>query len=76
VQHVFVVFYYSIFKDAQKTFDDMGVRLHHLATWWDVLAVAKAGRMFEPNVLREVESFLNDPAGWSKAHGGVDKAPD
>jgi orotate phosphoribosyltransferase len=76
VEHIFVVFYYSIFKDSQSIIDDMGVRLHYLATWWDVLAVAKAGRMFEPVVLKEVEAFLNDPAGWSRAHGGIEKAPE
>ena len=53
----------------------MGVTLHHLATWWDVLAVAKERGMFAPAVLSEVESFLNDPAGWSKANGGIDKTP-
>ena len=76
VEHIFVVFYYSIFKDSDAIFRDMGVRLHHLATWWDVLEVAKAGGKFAPSVLREVESFLNDPAGWSKAHGGIEKAPE
>ena len=76
VEHIFVIFYYSIFKDSQRILDDMGVKLHHLATWWDVLAVAKEGDRFAPPVLREVESFLHDPAGWSKANGGIDKTPD
>ncbi|MDB5560003.1 MAG: orotate phosphoribosyltransferase [Enterovirga sp.] len=76
VDHIFVVFYYSIFKDSPKILADMGLTMHHLATWWDVLAVAKAGGRFEPTVLREVESFLHDPAGWSKANGGIDKAPE
>ena len=76
VEHIFVVFYYAIFKDSDAIFRDMGVRLHHLATWWDVLTVAKADGKFAPAVLREVEAFLNDPAGWSKAHGGIEKAPD
>ena len=76
VEHIFVVFYYSIFKESQAILDDMGVKLHHLATWWDVLAAAKAGGKFAPPVLHEVESFLNDPAGWSKANGGIEKAPD
>ena len=76
VDHIFVVFYYSIFKDSPKILADMGVTMHHLATWWDVLAVAKAGGRFEASVLQEVESFLHDPAGWSKANGGIDKAPE
>jgi orotate phosphoribosyltransferase len=70
------VFYYAIFKDSPKLLADMGLTMHHLATWWDVLAAAKAGGRFEPSVLREVESFLNDPAGWSKANGGIDKTPE
>ena len=76
VDHLFVVFYYAIFKDSPKLLAEMGLTMHHLATWWDVLAAAKAGGRFEPSVLREVESFLNDPAGWSKANGGIDKTPE
>lgn len=76
VGHIFVVFYYSIFKDSQAVFDEMGVQLHHLATWWDVLAAAKEQGRFAPPVLAEVESFLHDPAGWSKANGGIDRTPE
>jgi len=76
VDHIFVVFYYSIFKDSEAIIRDMGLTMHHLATWWDVLAVAKERGMFAPPVLKEVESFLHDPAGWSKANGGIDKSPD
>ena len=76
VDHIFVVFYYSIFKDSPRIIEEMGVTMHHLATWWDVLAAAKACGRFEAGVLREVESFLHDPARWSKANGGIDKAPE
>lgn len=76
VEHVFVVFYYAIFPNSQQVMADMGVTLHHLTTWWDVLAVAKEAGRFSPPVLREVESFLHDPSGWSKANGGVDRTPD
>ena len=47
--------------------------LHALATWWDVIAVAKASEKFDAKMLAEVEKFMHDPAGWSKAHGGVAK---
>jgi orotate phosphoribosyltransferase len=76
VDHIFVVFYYDIFAHSARILEETRVSLHHLATWWDVLAVAKAKAMFEEPVLREVENFLHDPAGWSKAHGGVEKAPE
>ncbi len=69
--HTFVFFYYDIFPEGLKTLTDMGVAHHALATWWDVLAVAKKSEKFEPLRLAEVEAFMHDPRGWSKAHGGT-----
>ena len=76
VDHIFVLFYYDIFKESKTTFAEMGVRLHALATWWDVLAVAKENSYFSPATLDEVEKFMRNPAAWSKAHGGVEKVGD
>ena len=45
--------------------------MHSLATWWDVLKVAKEFNYFENNEIAEVESFLNDPMTWSADHGGA-----
>ena len=73
VDHVFVVFYYSIFAGSDQVLADMGVRQHHLATWWDVLAVAKKNRYFDTTTLAEVEKFLHQPAEWSTAHGGTSR---
>jgi orotate phosphoribosyltransferase len=74
VEHVFVIFFYDIFPEGKKVFSDLGVTLHALASWWDVLAVAKQSRKFDPAKLAEVEKFMNDPAAWSRAHGGVAEA--
>lgn len=76
VEHVFVVFFYAIFAGSTEALAEMGVKLHHLATWWDVLAAAKEFGRFAPPVLREVESFLHDPSGWSKANGGAERTPE
>jgi orotate phosphoribosyltransferase len=70
-EHCFVLFFYDIYPQGRKIFADLGVELHCLTTWWDVLAVAKASGQFEAKTLAEVEKFMHDPAGWSKAHGGV-----
>jgi orotate phosphoribosyltransferase len=75
VEHVFVVFHYDIFPETKTVMSDMGVTLHALATWWDVLKVAQAGGHFDVGTMDEVEKFLRDPAGWSVAHGGVGNAP-
>jgi orotate phosphoribosyltransferase len=71
VEHVLVFFFYDIFPEGRTILRDLGVTLHALATWWDVLAVARASGKFDPAKLAEVESFMHDPAAWSKAHGGV-----
>jgi orotate phosphoribosyltransferase len=70
-QHCFVIFFYDIYPEGKTIMTDLGVKLHYLTTWWDVLAVAKASGKFDGKMLGEVEKFMNDPAGWSKAHGGV-----
>ena len=69
--HCSVIFFYNIYKEGEKILTDLGVTLHALTTWRDVLAVAKKMDKFEPKMLAEVEKFIDDPAGWSKAHGGA-----
>ena len=36
-----------------------------------MLAVAKKSGKFDEAKLKEVETFMRDPRGWSKAHGGA-----
>src|ERR1700704_3901758 len=75
VEHVFVNFYYDIFPDSKKIMSELGVRLHHLATWWDVLAVVKKDAYLKAAQISEVEKFMHAPAQWSAAHGGVSAFP-
>ncbi|MEP2532876.1 orotate phosphoribosyltransferase [Shimia sp.] len=65
--HTAVIFYYDIFPETIKTLGDHGVQLHHLCTWWDVLAEACAQDAFDDATLSEVEKFLNDPRAWQDA---------
>jgi orotate phosphoribosyltransferase len=74
VEHVFVFFFYDIFPEGKKILSDLGVTLHALATWWDVLDAAKKSGKFDKAKLKEVEKFMKDPAAWSKAHGGAAQA--
>jgi orotate phosphoribosyltransferase len=70
IHHAFSMFYYAIYSDAERNLRESDIELHYLATWWDVLNVAKAGGYYSPDVLREIEKFLNAPEEWSKARGG------
>lgn len=67
--HTAVIFYYGIFPETTQRLADHGVQLHHLCTWWDVLAEAKAQAAFDTATLSEVEAFLSDPRGWQEKNG-------
>ena len=71
VDHGIALFYYGIFPEAQERFDKGGVKLHYLATWRDVLAAARAEKLFDDKTLSEVEAFLDAPLAWSGRNGGV-----
>ncbi|HEV7477029.1 MAG TPA: orotate phosphoribosyltransferase, partial [Burkholderiales bacterium] len=53
VDHVFVNFYYDIFPESKKVMSELGVKLHYLATWWDVLAAVKKGGYLEAGKIAE-----------------------
>jgi orotate phosphoribosyltransferase len=65
--HTAVIFSYGIFPDGLARLAAEGVALHHLVTWWDVLAEARRAGAFDGATLAEVEGFLTDPAGWRAA---------
>ena len=65
--HTAVIFYYGIFPQTEKILGDHGVTLHHLCTWWDVLAEARKQGTFDSETLREVEAFLKFPEAWQDA---------
>jgi orotate phosphoribosyltransferase len=66
--HTAVIFSYGIFPDTVPNLAAHGVTLHHLCTWWDVLAEARAAHAFDAETLAEVERFLADPRGWQERH--------
>ncbi|NNH81799.1 orotate phosphoribosyltransferase [Rhizobium laguerreae] len=69
VDHGIALFFYGIF--GEERFADGKVRLHHIATWRNVLAVAREQELFDDTTLSEVEAFLDAPLAWSGRNGGV-----
>jgi orotate phosphoribosyltransferase len=65
--HTAVIFSYGIFPGTEERLAAHGVRLHHLCTWWDVLAEARAMGAFDAATLSEVERFLHAPRAWQDA---------
>ncbi|HEX2519719.1 MAG TPA: phosphoribosyltransferase family protein [Castellaniella sp.] len=74
VDTLFVVFDYGTFP-TDELLAPLGVSVCALATWQDVLGVWRADGGIAPQSLRDFESFLSDPAGWSQAHGGLGQNP-
>ena len=74
VKDLFVVFDYATFS-AERLPGLAGVRVHGLATWADVLAVARQRGALGARACEELEAFLADPAGWSQVHGGIGTSP-
>ncbi|MFX3680802.1 orotate phosphoribosyltransferase [Oceaniradius stylonematis] len=75
VTDTFAVFYYDIFPDTPAKLESAGMRLHYLATWWDILEVARKSDALPPGTIAEVESFLKAPVEWSANHGGISQLP-
>ncbi|ASY55078.1 orotate phosphoribosyltransferase [Sinorhizobium sp. CCBAU 05631] len=71
VAHGIALFYYDIFPEARANMKSKGVDLHYIATWRNVLAVAREQALFDEKTLNEVEAFLNAPLAWSARNGGV-----
>lgn len=63
VEDLVVIFSHGHASSAQNM-KDMGVRLHSLCTWRDVLEVARAENYFDAPTLASVEEFLENPEGW------------
>ena len=67
IGHAFVIFHYGIFPQSVTSLEAEGVKLHALATWWDVLAVAHGLGYFSPEQYAAVKSFLEHPDSWQPA---------
>ncbi|MCB2130661.1 MAG: orotate phosphoribosyltransferase [Rhodobacteraceae bacterium] len=71
VDHTIMVFFYDIFPETRRNLAAHGLTLHSLATWQDVLRVAKQTNAFDVTTLAEIEAFLHEPLDWSGNHGGA-----
>ncbi len=65
--HTAVIFYYGIFPETIGKLEEHGVKLHHLCTWWDVIAAAREREAFPEATIVAVEEFLRNPRAWQAA---------
>jgi orotate phosphoribosyltransferase len=70
IQYAFVLFKYGKF-DAVLSNRDLGVEVLSLATWRELLTVARQRNAFSSTVLDGIEAYVRDPLKWSAEHGGA-----
>lgn len=70
VKDVFVIFDYGTFP-VDELLAPLGVAVHSLACWADILQVGRERGDLDGQAATELQAFLADPSGWSAAHGGI-----
>lgn len=71
IGHTFVIFHYGIFPQSVTSLEAEGVKLHALATWWDVLKIAHGLGHFTPAQYAAIRSFLENPESWRPAQSAA-----
>ena len=63
------IFHHGVFPGGAERLDRLGLRLHPLATWEEILRLEPDDGL-TPEQRGRLKRFLADPAAWSARHGG------
>ena len=58
VNDTFVIFYYNTFKEQELELTKLGIKIHYLCTWNDVLYVVKKEKILDNKNIEIIENFL------------------
>lgn len=67
LEHVFVLFQYGIFDEIHQHLAPLGITMHALADWWDVLEMVNRGHYLDGEAQGEIHAFLHQPRRWQPA---------
>lgn len=65
VTDLLVVFQYGVFDTIHEHLAPLGIRLHALSTWWDLLEAAEDRNELPQEALSSIRRFLSDPTHWT-----------
>ncbi len=68
LRDVFVLFQYGIFDSIHEHLSPLGITMHALSTWWDLLDVANQGGFLPEEALGEIYAYLHNPRRWCDTH--------
>jgi orotate phosphoribosyltransferase len=69
VTDVFSIFHHAVFPGGRERLQELGLRLHYLASWEDLRRL-EPGEGLNKAQQALLERFLADPVAWSGHHGG------
>jgi orotate phosphoribosyltransferase len=64
VRDALVIFGYGIFDTISENLAPLGITLHPLANWWDLVEIAGYDHSLDERILHEAKAFLEDPGRW------------
>ena len=70
VTDALVIFHHAVFPDGAERLARLGLTLHALATWDDILKLDARSPHLTPVSRAEIERLIADPAAWSADHNG------
>ncbi len=68
IEHLFVIFQHG-HESSKQNMRDMGIELHALTSWKDILKVARAEGYFDDATAASVEEYLQNPDKWAADRG-------
>lgn len=66
VENAFVIFEHG-HEQSRRVMTDLGVTLHSLCSWPDIMDAARKSKKFDTSTLEYIESFLHNPENWMKS---------
>lgn len=68
IEHLFVIFQHG-HESSQQNMRDMGLTLHALCSWKDILRVGKTDGYFDDATAASIEEYLKNPDEWASSRG-------
>lgn len=69
INHIFCPFYYDIFPHSEDLLGKAHLTIHYLTTWADILDVIEEQKLFPPEDMAAIKTFLRSPEEWRRQHG-------
>ena len=64
ISDIFVIFYYDIFDIEKSPLGSLGVKIHSLCTWKNIINIIKQKNLYSHQQINNLQNFLLNPNKW------------